>query len=760
MKNSTILKPVLLLVLSLSFPHWLFAQMLQGESFDPKSIGPLFFLDKEEISFHAAAPSKKDFTATRSLQARGESVVLVQEDLENLNGASPEGWTGTPALGFSWQVTSSASSFDVGSSSFFFNNFENDLEGNTAWLYTPVMNFSNISYPGLIFDYAYAQYTSQAEDALVVFISKDNGANWEQVFGKSGENLATAEVHSNAFIPTSDEWDGVYIPFPDYAGESNVLIAFGNLGRYGNNIFLDDINIGAGATFEIVGPEQLFFCQGEEITLSVESTGDISAFEWTIYDTSDGSQITIGTQSTISFSMFDFVGWVGASLKAVTPIGDLFITDPQVGSILSSEPLSSFYEGIEDGLNSFPGWAFRNEDGDRTWVFNEESRSPIEGEQSIFGLRNFRSTDYDPAGTEDWMVTPPLDFSDVEPSDFTFYYSYAPYSSDREETLTVYSSVDCGASWQVLWRKTGLELGTVPSQQIEFSPTSDIDDWELVTVSLDAYDGESELYVAMVNTSGGGNNLWIDGITVPGLPLNAAISSDAFEVCQGETISLSDETPNTPEVREWSLLDQEDEVLASGSDSEFSVSTSDLPIGDYRVELKVSNTTFESEISQEVTVNTTTVATSTLEDFEGEVSTTLSGWNSIGPTENIWKFAPDLISAYGEGSYSYQLDLFVSQEEAGTVHRLISPKYNFENTPNPTFTFDYAHAPLGDSEEALEIRLSTDCGASWVTVWERVGLELATAPSRDIPFVPTPEQWTSEELDLSIFSGEPEVLVA
>jgi len=79
--------------------------------------------------------------------------------------------------------------------------------------------------------------------------------------------------------------------------------------------------------------------------------------------------------------------------------------------------------------------------------------------------------------------------------------------------------------------------------------------------------------------------------------------------------------------------------------------------------------------------------------------------------------------------------------------------------PSYKMTFDYSFTTYQGSADRMEVQISTDCGASFTTLWDKAGSELATAPEvNGAPFVPTPSQWRSEEIDLSIYEGQ-EVII-
>lgn len=78
-----------------------------------------------------------------------------------------------------------------------------------------------------------------------------------------------------------------------------------------------------------------------------------------------------------------------------------------------------------------------------------------------------------------------------------------------------------------------------------------------------------------------------------------------------------------------------------------------------------------------------------------------------------------------------------------------------------SLTFDYAFTNWGGSNDRLQAQISTDCGATYTDLFNESGAALATAPplnQNNAFFVPTADQWSNEQFDLSAYEGE-EVLI-
>ncbi|MEY3398586.1 MAG: hypothetical protein RL220_1180, partial [Bacteroidota bacterium] len=134
--------------------------------------------------------------------------------------------------------------------SMYFDNYWNDVQGNRDEVWTGKRNYlltadSNIK---LSFDVAYAEYGFPYSDTLAVLISADCGASWTEMYVKGGDELATAPDNGNPFVPSSSEWRHEEFLIDEYLYdgeifEGEMIIAFQNRGRWGNIIYVDNINI-------------------------------------------------------------------------------------------------------------------------------------------------------------------------------------------------------------------------------------------------------------------------------------------------------------------------------------------------------------------------------------------------------------------------------------------------------------------------------------------------------------------------------------
>lgn len=97
---------------------------------------------------------------------------------------------------------------------------------------------------------------------------------------------------------------------------------------------------------------------------------------------------------------------------------------------------------------------------------------------------------------------------------------------------------------------------------------------------------------------------------------------------------------------------------------------------------------------------------------------------------------------------------------AGQEDEFIIEPIDMTGGTNTSLNFKVAHARYSANyTEALEVLVSSDCGATWTSEWSKSGATLATAANTTSAFTPTAAQWRSECVDLSSYAGNNKVFV-
>src|SRR5690606_36236309 len=125
--------------------------------------------------------------------------------------------------------------------------------GEQDFFFTDVFDLVDYKSAQLSFSMAYAQYSRVSQDGLKVMVSTDCVVTYQaMLFGKFGEDLATAQRTTSSFVPSGRlEWKEIVIDLSAYLGSEDLRIAFVGINDYGNNLYLDNILI-EGETVSIL----------------------------------------------------------------------------------------------------------------------------------------------------------------------------------------------------------------------------------------------------------------------------------------------------------------------------------------------------------------------------------------------------------------------------------------------------------------------------------------------------------------------------
>ncbi len=197
--------------------------------------------------------ASNDATTTTSSSVTATNIPLF-EDFETFSwdpsaqGVFPFNVGSDP---FMWELTTLVSGYGSGSNSAVFNNYDGNNTSNpfntVDALITPTYDFSNVVGATLSFDYAYSGYddgTQYLGDSLIILISTDCGTTFSQrIYENGGVTLETAPGGTAKFTPTANQWATESISLAAFDNTATLTISFLNWSGWGNQLFLDNINI-------------------------------------------------------------------------------------------------------------------------------------------------------------------------------------------------------------------------------------------------------------------------------------------------------------------------------------------------------------------------------------------------------------------------------------------------------------------------------------------------------------------------------------
>lgn len=164
----------------------------------------------------------------------------------------PTGWSSLDAAptGIFWTRNTTVGGFNTSTACAMFDNYASDAQGSRDEMRSLKLDFSTLSTCTLRFDVAYARYglynNVMYSDSLAIYISTNCGQSWTQVYLNGGTNLSTnggVDVQNTMFVPTASQWRTESVSLNSYIGQQSVIVAVQNRGRYGQALYVDNINL-------------------------------------------------------------------------------------------------------------------------------------------------------------------------------------------------------------------------------------------------------------------------------------------------------------------------------------------------------------------------------------------------------------------------------------------------------------------------------------------------------------------------------------
>lgn len=453
---------------------------------------------------------------------------------------------------------------------------------------------------------------------------------------------------------------------------------------------------------------------------------------------------------------------------------DAFSANDTLESFINIVPTvvtAPFKEDFSGGAFPPAGWTVWNPNGDNTWAHNSTSGYTQTGSASI----QFRT--FSGSGQLDELVMPAIDLGVADSAILNFRLAYAVYNQNIVSTwdgLEVHVSNDDGQSYHLAYKKTGKYLSTVAPQTQPFdAPPTAPERWRDEKVNLSPYLNGRPLLVKFRGTNARGNNLYIDDVDVSiivsynrdvqvtaitGLPEyicsdmpapRVSFRSNGKDVIEKLTIHyMVDDQPAL--TTNWTGALQPNNTTTAPL-----TAFSGLAAGEHVLTVYTSkpNGLNDEDVSNDtmryVFYSMGTVVSPLSESFENP-----------GFPPNQWVLQQNgnghswerTTSAASDGNASAVLRNY-NFNMSGKSDNLISPVITGNSIYDSLFlTFDYAYAPganypgaPGNLEDTLEVKVTTDCGQTFTTIFKKFGNEMSTVSDpmvrKNSAFVAAKDDW-------------------
>lgn len=149
--------------------------------------------------------------------------------------------------------------------------------GESEVITLPNVTFNATS--ALNFWEAYCQYNATTDDKLEVVYSTNCGSTWTSIWEAAGAALSTAPISTSAFAPTSARYVQKTVNLTTVP--AGAMLAFRGTSDYGNNMWVDDVNISPVVSVNDVA--------GADLALNVfpNPASDVSAVSFNLLNTTE-----------------------------------------------------------------------------------------------------------------------------------------------------------------------------------------------------------------------------------------------------------------------------------------------------------------------------------------------------------------------------------------------------------------------------------------------------------------------------------------
>lgn len=459
----------------------------------------------------------------------------------------PVGWSIiNPDNNNTWQMVTVGNN---SAHSIFIDNYDNSSAGQIDEIRTPKIILPSADPVVISFDLAYKNYPDpDYNDSLNVLVSNDCGATFTSFFNKAGAALATAGSSSNGyFSPASGDWKTQKITVDgSILTSGNIIIAFRNTSDYGNNMFIDNINItqekSRDLTVTAINPPSPTECEEPTIPIAtIKNVGFSTITGFTVSYTIDKGApsqtivtgISLASDAQMSIPLNTFTPSAGQHVITVFTTNPISSTGTGDENILNDTLSKPFYatgkvtppvtEGFEGATFPPATWSIENPDGGITW---ERTTAAAKTGSASMVIRNY---DYAATGTTDKFISSVVSGTSTYDSMYvSFNYAYATgNSSSLADTLEIQTTTDCGQTFSTVWKNWGSSLQTTTNNSGgSFVPGAN--DWGTVNLNLFNYVNTQDFQVYFVDKGNHQNNLYIDNINIYGINVPARLKAQGY----------------------------------------------------------------------------------------------------------------------------------------------------------------------------------------------------------------------------------------
>ena len=677
----------------------------------------------------------------------------------------------------------------------YINNFDFSLRNQIDDFRSPVLSTAGANIISIGFDIAHKNYpTAGFHDTLSIEVSTDCGNTFTSVWKRYGPTLATAGSSTAGYTtPAPGDWvrHTIDVGAP-FTSSGNMIVAIRNINGFGNNIFIDNVNIDKKVNRDvrvqsIVRPVNNQCSETIAPRIVVHNNGLEAVTQFRVgYRVDNGPVVqtaaivqTIAAGATATVDMPAFTTTVGNHSFAaytfepvtVSGVGDQLMTNDTTKNNFTVISLRN--QEIQEGFEVTPvqGWSVFNPNANNTWVVKTPGRNSA---RSAF-IDNYN---FDLVGQVDDLRPPAMNTTNADSMFLAFDVAYKYYSATLVDTVSILVSTDCGNTFTTVYKKWGTQLGAASTA--DYVTPLDAD-WrrERVAVSTQILNTGSVVF-AIRNSNGFGNNVFIDNVNIGAIYRRdlemVSINQPGALICNNNvTPSVTVRNKGVETITGFKVsytIDggaiQTTTVtgvnIATNTTTTVTLNNITVGAGNHTLRaftwdpISVSGTGDQYKANDSLSKGFSfagTIDAPFTESFEGTFAP--AGWSTINPDASItWQGAT--VGRMSNGS-AYMNNFNYT---AGQRDELITPMIRYDDADSAKLTFDLSAmtrqypGSTASLLDTLEVLITTDCGNTFTSVYKKWGEDLQTVDnpnySNSAAFRPGGDyQWRTETIDLTAF---------
>jgi hypothetical protein len=721
------------------------------------------------------------------------------------NGITWQRWTGTGPTGVPFSAPASAT--------INLYNYGGAAANHKDWLWTPPVNPGT---PGdsviLTFRLAHRQY-STVSDSMELVYSTDCGATFQRLAnyykwsGGTGANAlatVTPSTTSNWGPTGAADWRLERIAFlpSDLGSPATIQIGWRTTNKFGNNVYIDDINIEKKLDRDIRvsainNPTAQICTPTLTPSVTVQNNGTVAVNSYTVtyrigaFGTPVSQNITTALapgatathtlpNSTVATGANTFTAYVSNAVFATAGTDQSLSNDTASRSFTLINLSNRVQEGFE--VTPVAGWSVVNPNNNNTWVV----RTPGRNSARAAFINNY---DFNTPGQTDDLRAPGLNTTNADSVIISFDLAARYYSAADVDTLAVMVSTDCGNTFNRIIAYGGPSLGPISTASY-LNPSAS--DWRTIRLALGGANvATGSIIVQWRNINDFGNNIFIDNVNIqpkykrdmqlvsinnPGtitcdgpLAPSVTVRNNGTENITGYKVAYTIGA-GAPQVTTVTGVN-----LAPQATATVTLPTTNLTAGQYTIRAYSYDPVTSSGTGDLATFNDTltkifsaagSVNAPLVEGFEG-TGFPPAGWSRVNPDNSVtWSKA-----SVGKGSSSSAYVNTYNYPVNGQIDELYTPVVKYSGVDSVKLTFDVSavtYSYPGSTAipiDTLEVLLTKDCGATFTTIYKKWGEDLQTINDPNYPqtdeFIPRADRlWRTETIDLTKYATDPSVMVA